>query len=200
MEDEVSRREVMAYWCRREAAKDDESLDVADLTDAELANYLIETLGGTERILWATDEVTWCRTTLDERTFRDLRILECPDGSAWRRLALDEAVFTAAERILADDLDGVDPDLVDVAHVRSLADRLPDADIDELILSTGQSTTPPRVVDGNHRATAMAVHVLRGGEYQPMDAYLGLERTRVLRPALDKARWYLRRLARGRRP
>jgi len=103
-------------------------------------------------------------------------------------------VLTAARRVRDGSVTDETTPLVDVEADREIAAGLPESVPDDLVLVTGQTTAPPRVVDGNHRAVGAALHLLWGGELPDLEAYVGVVETRPLRRLAAK----LRRLARRR--
>ncbi|WP_227379803.1 hypothetical protein [Haladaptatus halobius] len=58
-----------------------------------------------------------------------------------------------------------------VAEVESIVDQLPDPPDGKHVIESKPGHTP-MLLDGNHRATAIALHLLRTGEFVPVPAYV----------------------------
>jgi hypothetical protein len=175
----VPQTEVVRSWLDRERRKCDLDPDLRpldEMPDWELVGTLFALRPFQSAFIWR-HPVTWYRTSLDEATFRRLRVIEGPRDESWRRLSPDGTVLGAARRIREEDIRGQFED-VDVAHVRRLADRSPES---ERIVCFRRGTATPYVADGNHYATACGLRLLREGTYRPQRAYLGVRRYPSLR-------------------
>lgn len=73
-----------------------------------------------------------------------------------------------------------------VATVEAIAEELPETPDGRLIPAAG-SQRPPMLIDGNHRATALALHPLRTGEFVPIEVYTGLPGRVLLSSVLSRA-------------
>jgi len=195
----VSREAVLRHWLHLESRKRDETLAVDAMDERELLAALMERTSGENRLLWRTGATTWRRGPVTERRLRRLRTVAAPDGLGWHRVAPEESVFTAARRIRDAEVTDDTTPLVDVEAIRRIARGLPEADLNDLVLVTGQTTTSPRVVDGNHRAVAVALHLLDGGEMPDLSAYVGVVEARPLALLRTKLRWLARGYLRGER-
>jgi len=83
---------------------------------------------------------------------------------------------------------------VDVERVRSMAETLAAGGrLAPLVLTKRRGSGPPTVADGNHRATAIALHLVQIGEYRPQRAYLGIGVNPVLKPLWQRVRGALDR-------
>lgn len=191
----VSREVVLRHWLERELAKREESLPTGEMDETALLEALMARTTGENRPLWRPRKTTWYHDTVDERLLRRLRTVAAPEGLGWHRVAPDGRVWTAAERIHDGTVTDDDTPLVDVAAARQTADTLPERDLDEIVLVGGQTTTPPRTIDGNHRAVGVSLHLLDGGAMPDLGAYVGLVHSRPLALLVERGRW----LARGHR-
>ncbi len=187
---QVSREAVIRHWLDREVAKRGESLATEEMDETTLLAALMDRTTGENRPLWHPDGTTWYHGVVDEALLRRLRTVAAPAGLGWRRVAPDGRVWTAARRIHEGTVTDETTPLVDVTAIRRLAAA--PAGIDDIVLVGRQTTAPPRVVDGNHRAVAAAVHVLDGGAMPDLEAYVGVIRTRPLTGLVEKARWLAR--------
>lgn len=191
----VSRETVLRHWLERELSKRGESLPTDEMDERALLAALMARTSGENRPLWRPSETTWFHDTVDEHLLRRLRTVATPEGLGWRRVAPDGRVWTAARRIHEGVVTDEETPLVDVAAVRRTA--ADPEDVDDLVLAGGQTTAPPRVVDGNHRAVGVAVHRLEGGAMPDLGAYVGLVHARPLAMLVEKARWLARGHLRG---
>jgi len=191
----VSREAVLRHWLDRELAKRGESPPTDEMDETALLAALMDRTTGENRALWRPGETTWYHDTVDERLLQRLRTVAAPEGLGWRRVAPDGRVWTAAERIRDGTVTDEDTPLVDVAAIRQVADA-PEA-LDDLVLVGSQTTSPPRAIDGNHRAVGVALHLLDGGAMPDLAAYVGVVRARPLALLVEKARWLVRGHLRG---
>lgn len=194
----VDREEVIRHWTAREFEKHGESTDdLAGMDETDLLAALMERTSGENGPLWRPREVRWYHTPVSERQLRRLRVVHSPEGLGWDRVAPDGRVLTAARRIRDGAVTDATVPQVDVTKIRRLARGLPESTPDDLVVVGAQTTTPPRIVDGNHRATAVALSLLETGRIPDLHAYLGIVATRPLRALVEKMRWILRGRLRG---
>lgn len=73
-----------------------------------------------------------------------------------------------------------------VSTVEAIAEELPETPDGKLILEAGLHH-PPMLIDGNHRATALALHLLRTGEFTPIEVYIGFPERVVLSSVISRA-------------
>lgn len=191
----MSREAVLRHWLDREVAKREESLPTGEMDETALLDALMSRTTGENRPLWRPRETTWYHDTVDEALLRRLHTVAAPEGLGWRRVAPDGRVWTAARRVHDGTVTDDDTPLVDVTTVRRVADA-PEA-LDDLVLVGGQTTTPPRTIDGNHRAVGVALHLIDGGTMPELGAYVGVVRSRPLTLLAEKVRWFARGHLRG---
>lgn len=201
--EEVSQSEVIRYWLDRETAKRaGEVLEASELSCDEALDALLDRKPGTADFLWRHQPVQWYRLDLPRSAFEDLRVIGGPKGLLWRALAPDGTVTGAARRIA----DAEAPETlraetgVDVETILAYRDAIAAGEaVGLLVVATRRGCAPWYVADGNHRATARALHLLETGRYEPQPAFLGVGGNPVLRPLRQRLCGLLRRL-RGERP
>jgi hypothetical protein len=212
----VPQTAVVRHWLRLEAAKDGpgsarsddeppvdgpappaaDAVSVDELSDRAALDELLDRKPGAAAFLWRDAPVEWYRLGLTRADFDALHVVEGPPDLGWRGLARDGTVQGAARRI-----DRGDPERlaattgVDVAKVVSLAEQMPAATDDALVLSTRQGCVPWTVADGNHRAVATALALRRGASYEPRPAYLGVGANPVASPLWERLCGVARRIA-----
>jgi hypothetical protein len=193
--DRVPRDEVIRAWLAHERRKRDETVDTG-LPPGEAFDALL-TANPAAAFFWRDAPVTCYRLALSLEQFDRLHVVPGPEGMLWRALSPDDTVRGCAERIDRGYADRLARETgVDVPRVESLAASVPPVE-EPLVLSTREGAVPWRVMDGNHRAAAMALSLRRGGEYVPVPAYLCVGSNPVLEPLSQRVRGLLRRL-RGR--
>lgn len=189
----VDREEVIRHWTTREFEKRGEATDALNnMDETALLDALMGRTSGENRPVWRPREVRWYHAVATEPQFRRLRIVHTPKGLGWDRVAPDHRVLTAARRIRDGEVTDDTSPQVDVAAICRLAADLPEGDVEDLILTGAQTTAPPHVVDGNHRATAVALSLLETGRMPDLCVYVGIVTTRPLATLLAKLRWFAR--------
>jgi hypothetical protein len=167
---------------RKEIEEDDgDDLDIEALEDrADLLEELIERKPLAESVFAERDR-QWYRFTLSGNELRGLEVVRGPDDEGWRAVARGGLVESIAERILAaDDLERFDEESPkDLTKVADFAAGVSgEEDLEELIV-VGGGEDRPHIVDGNHRAIGMALHILEGDEYIEQGAYVGVGSNRI---------------------
>lgn len=187
--------EVVRAWLARERGTPDE--DSLEALSAEAAlDALLRENPGAAAFLWYDAPLTCYRLTLSRDEFDRLYVVPGPEGLLWRALSPEGTVRGCAARIDRGDPERLARETgVDVPAIESLVASMPAVD-DPLVLSTRRGATPWYVADGNHRATAMALSMRRGGEYAPWSAYLCVGANPVLEPLVQRVRGLLRGLRR----
>ncbi|WP_115865627.1 hypothetical protein [Halorussus litoreus] len=180
--DPVSPDEVMRYWLREEVgderddASGDDRPDPDELaTEPALREELFERKPIAERA-FAAEPADWYRVDLSEHELRDLRVVVGPHDEDWRALTDDDRVESIAERIRdAEDVEKLDAETPkDLREVVEMADEIARERPESRLIVLKEGDDPAYVVDGNHRAVAHALHLLRGGEFEGQPAYLGI--------------------------
>jgi hypothetical protein len=195
----VDRREIVRHWLDRERAKADDGLatDVDAIPTEAAVGALLRDKPGVADVVWR-DPVRWYRLRLSRTAFEDLRLVAGPPGVTWHALSPDGTVVGAARRIAADpaaDLQAATG--VDVPAVRAYRDRIAAGeDVGPLVVATRRGCAPAHVVDGTHRATARALHLVETGDYDPQPAYVAVTPNPVVRPARERLCGLVRRLRR----
>lgn len=182
--DPVSPDEVIRYWLREEVddehddtGSDDQPDPDALATEPALREELFERKPIAERA-FAPEPADWYRVDLSESELRNLRVVVGPHDEDWRALSDDGRVESIAERIHdADDLDALDADTPkDLREVVEMADKIARERPESRLVVLKEGDDPAYVVDGNHRAVAHALHLLRGGGFEGQPAYLGVRK------------------------
>lgn len=192
MSQRVSEDRVIADWLRLEQQKEEiaSSTEIASLSPEERIDALRH-LWSPPR--WDSDGLsrTWYRVDLTERLLRSVR-------HAWGVFGVPGTVLDLARairqkhpepkwrRALAEH-----PDLV--SEVEAIAEDLPETPDGKLILEAG-FRRPPMLIDGNHRATALALYLLRTGEFVPMEAYIGFPERAALSSVVGRTLLRIQRL------
>lgn len=191
----VDREVVIRHWLQQELNKEDMAISDTDAsTITELLEELLRRTGGQNTILWKELPVDWYHTELTERQFKNLRTVDSPDGLGWDRMANDHSVTTCAENIIDNRVDDSTTPFADVSHIRELYQKLPDSRIRDVVIRVEENQSPPRVVDGNHRAVAVAMYLHETGEFPAVGGYVGIVRKSILRCLYGKV-WYMLRTA-----
>ncbi len=182
---QVSQRTVLEQWLELERRKSGaESAAVESLTERELLDRLLNEKPGAAAFIWRDAPIEWRRVTLSRSAFEQLRVVAGPDDLSWRALSPDETILGGARRIVAESPDDLTAETgVDVQKVSSLRSNPPD---EPLVLIRRWECKPPRVADGNYRATARAVNLVKDGTYDPVSAYLGVASQPPLEPLQDR--------------
>jgi len=182
--DPVSPDEVMRDWLREEvgderddAGCDDQPDPDALATEPALREELFERKPIAERA-FAAEPADWYRVDLSESELRDLRVVVGPHDEDWRALTDDDRVESIAARIYdADDVEKLDAETPkSVREVVEMADEIARERPESRLVVLKEGDDPAYVVDGNHRAVAHALNLLRGGEFAGQPAYLGVRK------------------------
>lgn len=183
---ETNRKAVLTDWLQRESDTNPEWLPD---DETELLIQVLENDGGAGRHLWHPAPSQWYRGTLSPQQFETLRVIESPDGIGWSALAPDETVITAARQILNGSVPDTAGAAVDIDKIRRLAQQGWDGAVGPLVLVTAPGWPTPRIIDGNHRATALGMTLLETGQLPTVEVYLGVRPVRTLRDLFGTLRW-----------
>ena len=197
----VDRGEVVRHWLAREQRKPGcENRDVGALDTDSAMNALLREKPGVADVLWEGDPEEWYQLRLPRDRFEGLDAIDGPPMLGWGALSPDGTILGAARRVATEPAtDLVEETEIDVHAVLGYRDAIADGEqLDPLVVATRRGCAPWYVADGNHRATALALHLLETGEYEPQPAYLVVVPNPVLRPALERLCGLVRRLL-GRR-
>jgi hypothetical protein len=179
----VSESEVIRYWLREELDEaDDDPLDPdAAETEPALREELLERKPIASRAFGA-EPADWYHADLSEDELRDLRVVVGPHDEGWRALAEDNRVETIARRIYEAETDDEGMDVAklddetpkDLGEGVELADAIDPEGPESRLIVVKNGDDPASVADGNHRAVAHVLYLLRGGEFTGQEAYLGV--------------------------
>ncbi|WP_135851871.1 hypothetical protein [Halorussus salinus] len=167
---------VLRYWLGQEVEDEEGGPDPDALgTEPALREELFERIPIAERA-FAPDPADWYRVNLSEEVLRDLRVVVGEPEQGWRELANDDRIESVARRIReTDDLSALEEQSgKDLEKVRGIADDIEDEGPQGLLVVVREGEDPAYVADGNHRAAAYLLYLLRGGEFEGQEAYLGL--------------------------
>lgn len=184
----VDKQEVVQYWLERELAKRGQGPVSSELDPDAAVGALLQEEPGAADVIWRDHPVGWYRVEVTRERLAQLELIAGPSNLLWRALASDGRVMTAARRVSQEsptELEresGVDIDTI-LEYRQAVADGL---ELDPLVLNTRQGCAPWYVVDGNHRATALALHLIETGTYEPHPAYLIISSNSVVRPAVER--------------
>ena len=173
----VSREQVMRYWLREELddAEDDPLDPDAIETEPALSEELFERKPIAERAFGA-ETADWYHGDLSESELRNLRVVVGPHEQDWRAVTDDDRIESIAERIYeADELGELDEEIPkNLTKVLEMADAIESSGPESRLVVLKEGDDPAYVADGNHRAVAHVLHLVRGEEFAGQEAYLGV--------------------------
>lgn len=181
----VDEDRVIREWLRLERRKGeiDASIDVIRLSPDER----LETL----RHLWSPPRWgpdgpsrVWYQVDLTEHLLRSVRHAWGVFGIPGTVLDLARAIHRTSPEPKWQEVLAEHAELV--STVEAIAEELPETPDGKLILEAGLHH-PPMLIDGNHRATALALHLLRTGEFTPIEVYIGFPERVVLSSVISRA-------------
>jgi hypothetical protein len=173
----VPRGEPLTHWLSKEL--EHEEMSVEDLgSEAEVIEQLVLRKPIAHSIFNEND-LDWYAVDLTAEDVRELHVVKGPPDEDWRAVAEDRSIESVARQIRdADDVErlheNVPKDLIEVVE---LADQPPDErDSSPFVVVQEDVSDAPYVADGNHRAAALVLRILRGEQdgdlRQP--AYVGV--------------------------
>jgi hypothetical protein len=167
----VSQATVLRHWVELEQRKPSvPNRDLESLSERELLDHLLRLKPGVASFIWREKPISWHLLTLSRESFSRLRVVDGPDELLWRALSPDGTILGAARKISVGDPDTLTAETgVDVSRILSFRN---DPSNEPLVAVTRRNCLPPRVVDGNHRATARALRLVETGTYEPVSVYL----------------------------
>jgi hypothetical protein len=205
----VRRDEVVRYWLAREVEKGDDvetgdgsGVEPYEVTADEALDALLRRKPGAASAVWRAPPTAWYRLDLSRSRFESLRVVRGPERLGWGALSGDGTVLGAARRVAGGDPDALERETgVDVWAILDYRSAVAaDGDVGSLVLSTRRGRAPWHVADGNHRATARALHLVETGAYDPQPAFLGVGGNPVLRPLRERLGGIVDRLRGAERP
>ncbi|ELY79534.1 hypothetical protein [Natrinema gari] len=194
----VSEVRVLQDWLAREIERDADAVDSGTVptSTTALLDALLSAKPGAAAFLWREQPIRWYRLVLERDRFVALRPVDGPDDLLWRDVSTDGTLFGVAERVHTEGDGPLEAAGIDAAAIRTYRDELAAGTrFDPLIVRTRRGATPWFVADGNHRATAAALHALETGRYDPLPAYVAVTANPILEPIVDRVRGLLQRLA-----
>lgn len=172
----VSPEEVARYWLGQEAEDEEDPPDPDSLdTEPALRQELFERIPIAERV-FAPEKADWYLADLTEEALRDLRVVVGEPEQGWRALTDDDRIESVAEKIReTDDVAELESKSgKDLQEVLAFADEIEKSGPEGRLVVLREGEDPAYVADGNHRATAYVVCLLRGVEFEGQEAYLGV--------------------------
>lgn len=183
----IDKTKVMNYWLQLEADKDPDSiLNSKQFNGAELVCQLMEYADGDTRIFWKSSDVNWYEKQLSESEFKNLKPIDSPNGIGWDCFQSNSRIIDCARQIANGEITNSKTEYVDVEYIKTIESALPGHQMKKLIIETGESASPPKIIDGNHHAVALALHYVKTGEFLPVNAYIGVKKTSILRNIIEK--------------
>lgn len=151
----------------------------SQLSLAEKEAVLDTLTNGPVHVFWLHEPMRWYRVEFTEAEFQHLQTIPWPEWIGWGEASQpDGTIARAAHAFLASDpedeqLTG-DFEFIDLDYIHELAmdDSWPVTD--PVIAIQQDASAPPAILDGNHRLTAAFLRVLRGEQYRPVTAYVGV--------------------------
>ena len=173
----VLREEPLTHWLSKELEHDE--MAVEDLgSEAEVVEQLVVRKPIAHSIFNEND-LDWYVVDLTPEDLRQLHVVKGPPDEDWRAVAEDRSIESVARKIRdADDVERLHENAPkDLIEVVELADESPDErDSSPFLVVQEDAADAPYVADGNHRAVALLLRVLRdehdGDLRQP--AYVGV--------------------------
>ncbi|UPV73036.1 hypothetical protein M0R89_10790 [Halorussus limi] len=172
----VSPERVMRYWLGQEVEDEDGAPNPDAIgTEPALREELFERKPIAEHV-FTPEPADWYLADLSEDALRDLRVVVGEPEQGWRALTDDDRIESIAERIHeTDDVDALGSETgKDLREVVELADAIDREGPQGRLVVVEEGDDPAYVADGNHRAVAHVLHLLRGGEFEGQEAYLGV--------------------------
>jgi len=192
----VPEERVVRHWLDLESRGRSNVPDPEAVSGEEAVDALLSAKPGAASFVWREQPIDWYRTTVDRERMVGLRPVGGPGDLLWRGLSADGTLLGVAGRIHQRGFDALSDETgVDLGTVATYRERIADGErIDPVVVRTRRGRTPWHVVDGNHRITAVALHYLETGEYDPQPAYVAVTGNPVIRPVLDRVGGLVQRL------
>jgi len=189
----VSQATVLRHWVELEQRKPSvPNRDLEPLSERELLDRLLRLKPGVASFIWREKPISWRRLTLSRESFERLRVVDGPDGLLWHALSPDGTILGAARAVAAGDPETLTAESgVDVSRILSFRETPTN---EPLVTVNRRNCLPPRVVDGNHRATARALRLVETGSYDPVSVYLARCERPLVPLVRERACAVLRRL------
>ncbi len=196
--EDIDEATAVRHWLRVE--RDDAETDDG-LTDEEVLQSLMHNMPGPSAYIWQYRPADWYRITLTGDEFRQLRPVPCPDNHTWDALCDGGTIMDGARRIREESESYLKEETkVNVEKIRGYQQQLWNTvHLPPLVIGKRKGCHKPRVLDGNHRATAIALHLLENEEYIPIEAYIGIGANPVREPVRQRICFTVRRLLHGKR-
>ena len=181
----VDREEPLRHWLSKELEGEDEDEgdsegDDLSADDRHSTAELVEQLVVRKPIahtIFNENDLDWFFVDLRAEELSELHVIKGPEGEGWRAVADDGTLESVARRIHeADDVERIHErapkDLIEVVE---LAEEGPDErDSSPFVVVQEEGSDAPYVADGNHRAAALLLRIIRDEERPRQAAYVGV--------------------------
>jgi hypothetical protein len=167
----ITQEEVIESWLRQDLKKHSESSDVSpeSMKMSEKASRLLG-LNPDAATPFLKNSFSWHRVSLTESEFQQLH-------TVWENLGIPDYTVEEFGHELSNPNSKISNTIADsdVAgeRIREVATNCPENPPANPLIITVSETGNPRIADGNHRATGLALHMANGGEYHQQTAYVG---------------------------
>ena len=171
----VSREEPLGHWLSKELEDDEMSVDELG-SEAELVEQLV-LRKPIAHAIFNENDLDWFFVDLRAEELSELHVVKGPEDEDWRAVAEDGTLLSVARRIHeADDVERLhESSPKDLVEVVELAEEGPDErDSSPFIVVQEEGSDAPYVADGNHRAAALLLRILRDDEQPRQAAYVGV--------------------------
>ena len=173
----VDRDEPLRHWLSKELEGESDEMSADDLhSTAELVEQLVMRKPIAHSIFNEND-LDWFFVDLRAEELSELHVIKGPEDEDWRAVADDGTLESVALRIHeTDDVERLDREAPkDLIEVVELADEDPDErDSSPFVVVQEEGTDAPYVADGNHRAVALLLRIIRDEERPRQAAYVGV--------------------------
>lgn len=188
----VSTRTVISKWLRMELEKEkDVNINIEDLDKNDLLNELIEYADGNTDALWKFDRVDWYKKQLTTEDIQNLYNIAMPNKVGWDYASNGKSIIETARQIIDGEITDSTTRYVDVDYIKSIEHTLPECEMKDIIVFQNVGLSPPRIIDGNHHATAVAMHYLRRDNLVPINAYIGVRNISITNLLYKKLKYTL---------
>ncbi len=171
----VSREEPLGHWLSKELEGDETSVE-----DLGSADELVEQLVVRKPIahtVFNENDLDWFFVDLRAEELSELHVVKGPENEDWRAVTDDGTLESVARRIHeADDVARLHEESPkDLVEVVELADEPPEErDTSPFVVVQEEDADAPYVADGNHRAAALLLRIIRDDERPRQAAYVGV--------------------------
>lgn len=182
----VPREEVIHSWLERDLKEHAQNpgFSPEEIAESEkAAELLIQNPEAAS--IFLKHSFVWYKTRLGESEFRQLH-------SVWQNFDVpDHPIIKLGKELSREDssvAEAIAESSINGDKIREIAEAYPSKEPDHPLIITSIVTGTTRIADGNHRATGLALHMARGGEYQSQEAYIGFTSPPTIRGYIHRLR------------